>query len=452
MTDVEMQRLRRRNLREREARKLAENLLEQKSLELYSANRRLQNFTEQLEDQVRERTHNLQAALAEALAARQAKSDFLAVMSHEIRTSLNGILGTLDLVDRKALSAEYVTYIEVIRRSGDHLLQLINDVLDFSKIEAGQMRITPDSLPIGQELEHLAILFRPIAEAKGVALKLEVSNKLPKYVRADGLRLRQILSNLLSNALKFTAQGEVGLRLEIISGESPGPFKLRFSVTDTGIGIAPEALARLFQPFTQAEPGTVTKYGGTGLGLAISAQLVTAMGGHIKVESSPGSGTVFYFDITVEECGSAPDLHNDEGIDQTKDSQTKLPASGSLRILLAEDNSTNQILGQAILRKLGFLVDIAANGEEAVRLAEHKNYHLILMDMQMPVMDGIEAARTIRSLPLPQQPRIVALTANAFDHYRDACMNAGMDEFLTKPLNIKRIQEELCKTANFFNI
>lgn len=440
--NVEIERLRRRNAREREARKVAERLLEQKSRELFASNHQLQELANRLEEQVQSRTLDLQQALVEAEVGRQAKGNFLAVMSHEIRTPLNGILGTLDLFDPSDLSLENRAYLEVIRRSGDHLLRLINDILDFSKIEFGQIEVDAHPIALREELVHLQALFSPVAMSRELNLELVLDDSLPNWIAIDGLKLRQILSNLISNALKFTEKGSVRVCASGLLMESGAHWRLQFSVVDSGIGISPEQKLILFQPFTQLDIGTTRKYGGTGLGLTISSQLVKALGGNIEVISEVGKGTEFRFEV---EAGvwTDKDVHEKQS---TLDEEIKIPEGFEFFVLLAEDDQINQMLGQAIVRKLGCSVDLAIDGRQAVSMAAEAKYHLILMDMQMPEMDGMAATRAIRTMPLPRQPRIVALTANAFSHDRQACLSSGMDEFITKPLKIEQIRTEIKKT------
>lgn len=403
---------------------------------LQAAKAQLGELTATLEKQVQARTAELEAALLRAEAGTRTKGEFLAVMSHEIRTPLNGILGTTELLGLSRLDDEQREHVQLVRRSGQLLLTIINDVLDFSKIEAGKLVLHPRDFDLRAELGGVVGLHRPLAQARGVALELELPAELPTLVRADPDRLLQVVGNLLSNAVKFTHRGRIGVRVSSESVPEGARERISVEVADTGIGMDADALGRLFTPFTQADSSTTRRYGGTGLGLAICARLVERMGGSISAESQPGVGTTFRFDFLVEQATTttAPEkeLSGSEG--------------SGLRVLLVEDNAINQAIGARLLRLQGCHVEVASDGQEAVERARTGEFDLVLMDVQMPVLDGMGATRAIRALPLGHQPRIVALTANAFESDRQACFVAGMDAFLSKPLRLDLLAWELLET------
>ena len=435
MSDEELVRLRRKLERERRARKEAEALLEAKSLALYQSNQALKSLAESLEGQVQARTEELEAALGRAEAAGRAKSEFLAVMSHEVRTPLNGVLGNADLLLMARLDPEQRECVEFIQRSADGLLVIVDDLLDFAKVESGRLELEVRRFSVGRELQTLLGLLRPSAVERGFSLEAEVALPPDLEVQGDALRLRQVLGNLLSNAIKFTHSGSVTVRVT----ESPaGPKRrLRFAVTDTGIGIEPASLKRIFDPFAQADSSTTRRYGGTGLGLAISARLVALMGGSLSVESHVGVGSTFWFEVEFE-----PALARTEASEH----EPKTPAPDvalGLKVLIAEDNAINQMVAVRLLQKLGCVVEVAVNGLEAIERVRTSPYDLVLMDMQMPELDGLAATRQIRAMELPCQPQIIALTANAFASDREACLAAGMDDFLAKPLRSEVLKAKL---------
>jgi len=428
----EVARLTRRAERERTARKEAERLLEEKSLELYHANRALQALAGNLEKEVDQRTAELQVALANAEAATRAKSEFLAMMSHEIRTPMNGILGMAQLLELSPLNDEQRSHLATIRSSGDSLLVLINDILDFSKIEAGKLELEQRDFDLRAEIDSTLALYRPLVEKKGLQLVTDIAAALPP-VKGDSTRLRQIFSNLLSNALKFTHEGCITVKVGA-GGTADGAIEIHGAVTDSGIGIPPD---RLFKAFSQVDTSTTRQYGGTGLGLTICARLCEAMHGHIGVDSRPGSGTTFRFSLRMARgaavgAGPGPDLP-----------AAMEHALDGLRILVVDDNPINRKLATGLLAKLGIHADLAENGQEAVDQARTARHDIIFMDMQMPVLDGIEATRAIRQLDLPVQPYIIALTANAFDADRERCLQAGMDDFLSKPFRLDDLKAKL---------
>jgi signal transduction histidine kinase/CheY-like chemotaxis protein len=390
-------------------------------LETESSRQSLERYAFELNRQVGESVK----ATRHAEMTAQGKSDFLAMMSHEMRTPLNGIIGMTGLLESKHLDDREREYVDVIRRSGETLLAIIDDVLDFSKIEAGRLtlenadfdaaRATLDAMQI---VEHSAV-------DKSLTLSIYLDPTLPTRVSGDPIRLRQVLLNLLSNAIKFTAQGEIAVRVELRAASRDG-YEVYFSVKDKGIGISEEQQSRLFQPFSQAEASTARMFGGTGLGLAISKRLVDLMGGTIGVESRWGEGSLFWFTIRVGAPLSLPP--------HTPAPLTAADPTGA-RLLLVEDNPINQKVALLMLHKLGYQVDVANNGFEALHAAASAHYDLILMDCVMPEMDGFEATRRLRSggghgAEVP----IIAMTANAFADDRKACLAAGMNDFLSKPV------------------
>ncbi len=438
-TEDRLARALRRAERERAARIEAEALLERKSIELFQSNEKLREQAGRLEQLVQERTAALQEALARAEAATVAKSDFLATMSHEIRTPLNGIIGLADVLALSPLDAEQAGHVELLIKSGQSLLALINDILDFSKIEAGHLLLEDREFDPKAELLHVAEMFRPLATDKGINLSVRIGD-LPELVEGDSLRIRQVVSNLLSNAIKFTPSGEVVLeaRSHPLEAEGAG-WRLDVSVKDSGIGISANAIGHIFEPFSQADSSTTRRFGGTGLGLAICKKLVTAMGGGISVES--GAGSTFRFHVHLKPLmrggGSSP-------ADGLSCASSAIP---DLKILVVEDNPVNQTVTLALLKKLGQKAELVSSGAAAVERVRGGVFDLVFMDMQMPGMDGIEATEAIRALPLAHQPRIIALTANAFESDRARCLEAGMDGFLSKPFRLEDLRGILCSVC-----
>ncbi|MGQ9573786.1 MAG: PAS domain S-box protein [Thermoguttaceae bacterium] len=388
--------------------------------------------------EVKRSQSDLARAMEAAEAASRAKTEFLANMSHEIRTPVTAILGYADLLTDPGLSeAERRSFVEIIHRNGEMLLRLINDILSLSKIEAGKMTLEPADCPLWDLVEEVVSLMRVRAEEKGLDLELEPVFPLPQTVRTDSIRLRQILLNLIGNAIKFTQRGTVLVTVRLLCGES-GPPQVEFAVQDTGIGMTPEECARLFEPFTQADASTARRFGGTGLGLAISKRLAKMLGGDIKVESWPKVGSTFTLTIDPGPLEDVPLL---DAVPERSGGQTPACAPPNVRlrgrVLLAEDTVDSQRLIRAILAKAGLEVDVAENGRAACQMAwqsaaEGRPYDLILMDIQMPEVDGYEATRELRARGWCRP--IVALTAHAMAGDRLRCLEVGCDDYLSKPI------------------
>ena len=376
-----------------------------------------------------------------ARTANRAKSAFLATMSHEIRTPLNAVIGMASLLEANPLDAKQQDIAETIINSSNFLLDLINDILDYSRIESGHMELEVTPFNLADICSEACNVVRVEAQKKHLELTCDIAPQIPPQVAGDRSRIRQILVNLLSNAVKFTADGFVRVKLDGHQ-EPSGLWQIGFEIQDSGIGIAPAALSRLFNPFVQEDSSTTRRFGGSGLGLAISKRLAVAMGGDITVSSTHGEGSSFRLELTLKpvwELTGAPSPEASNDLDES--------CFAGLQILVAEDNPNNQKVIRLILQRLGIEADCVANGELAVAAVLAKSYDVIVLDVQMPVMDGLEASRTIRTLKLAKRPRIVALTANAFQEDQDAVFAAGMDEFLTKPITLARFRQMLAKVA-----
>ena len=379
-----------------------------------------------LEERIGQRTQELEVAMQRALAASQAKSEFLANISHELRTPMNGILGMLNMVMVTRLDAEQKDQLETAQRCAYSLLAVLNDVLDISKIEAGRMAIESIPFDFRTLLEDCVKTLGPVGNAKQVSVSADIAPDVPRRVVGDSLRLRQILTNLLSNAVKFTEKGCVTLRARRLPGSPDDRVSMELSVTDTGIGIPEDKLDIIFEKFTQADSSVSRRFGGTGLALAITRSLIEMQHGTIQVESEIGHGSSFTVTLAYPIADEHTPVH-DAGSVGSK------AAPG--RILIVEDNEVNQKLVSAVLQKNGHTVTIVNNGLEALEAMESEDIRMILMDVQMPVMDGLEATRVIRKNPRWETIPIVAMTARAMEGDQQSCLAAGMNGYISKPIH-----------------
>lgn len=421
--------------RERQAKRAAEKIIEEKSAELYYANKELATLNESLEKQVIERTAQLKEALTRAEESAKAKETFLANMSHEIRTPMNSIIGFVNLLLKSSWSEKEMSYLSAIKSSSNNLLILINDILDLSKISSGNLRLENIEFNLIDLIKETLYNFKEKATTKGLTLRYETAPGIAHQFIGDPVRIQQILNNVIGNALKFTEKGSISINTKLVD-EKKGSQVIEFKITDTGIGISADKIESIFESFIQEDDSTTRQYGGTGLGLAICKQLVELLKGEIHVQSTKNVGTTFFVTIPLKKSKTIAKKEV-TNIDEVNN------AFHGASVLVAEDNKFNQLLIESILTENSFSVDLVENGRLAIEKIKTKDYDVILMDIQMPVMGGVEATKIIREkldLPTP----IIALTANALKGDEMKYLSCGMDSYISKPFE----EEDLITKMN----
>lgn len=433
--------------RERAARKRAESIIEEKSRELYMVNEELRSLNASLEDRIAERTAELERINSElivateaAQASSKAKSQFLSTISHEIRTPLNVIIGLTDILRKGDHPPKTKEILDRIKFSSDTLLSLINDVLDLSAIESGKLTTDNVVFDLAYLCDRVCDNFSQKAEDKGLTLDCMLDRKLPPAVEGDASKLNQVLTNLIGNAIKFTESGSITLYVKRLSADGE-TVRLRFDVEDTGIGIASDKLDRIFGEFIQEDASTRSQYGGTGLGLNIVKKLIELQGGKVWVTSEPGQGSCFSFELSYAIAATAHSTPSDRN-------REALTLPEGMRILLAEDLEINQFLMKEMLNGSPIELTLVTDGKQALEAVRHAHYDAVLLDMHMPVMDGLTAARAIRDLPGDERHvHIIALTADVFSDTREALLRAGVNDFLSKPVNPDALYRALNKAS-----